>query len=59
MVCVFQVFSQDLKSNTCTCMKVLDLGFRKGYEKFSKALIFEFFITFSSCTSDKESFSGL
>ena len=40
-------------------MKILDLGFGKSYEQFSKTLIFEFFITFSSCTSHKTSFSGL
>ena len=40
-------------------MKVLDLGFGIGFGKLSNTLIYEFFITFLSTTSDEDSFSGL
>ena len=57
MVFKYQVFSEDLKSNTVfklfsliwsyESMKVLDLGYEKSYEKFSIIPICDIFIGFS------------
>ena len=69
MVFMFQVFCEDLNSNTVfklfilvwsyEGMEVMNLGCEKSYEKFSNTLVFEVFITFFITQSNKVMFSVL
>ena len=63
----FKCFYEELNSNTDLKLFILvwsdegmegmNLAYEKSYEKFSTTQIFEIFIIFSSCNSDKVTFS--